>query len=144
VFIFIFYPLKQSIAFNRQFSLPDTRQICTQWILKHIPSGKFAQDSYTFQPYPRHAYFIGEFQFENYSIYQNFSIATRTLEEYRASGFTHLIVSSWLYDRYLMEADRYPQEVHFYRSLLSMDPLKIFEGVANEIAGPRIAIYAVH
>src|SRR3972149_4490059 len=141
--LFVFHPLKESIAINRKTCFPDTRQICTEWIKQHIPEGKFAQEWYTFQPSPRYAYFRGEYQIEKYIILQEFSIANKTLEYYRVKGFTHVIISSSLYNRYFREAERYPQEEQFYRSLFARVPLKTFEFIDNEVTGPNIAIYSI-
>lgn len=141
--LFIIHPVKESIAINKKICLPDTRQICTEWIKQHIPEGKFAQDWYTFQPSPRYAYFRGEFQFEKYIILQEFSIANKTLEDYRVKGFTHVIISSSLYNNYFREVERYPQEVQFYRSLFARVPLKTFEFIDNKVTGPNIAIYSI-
>ncbi|MDZ7343611.1 MAG: glycosyltransferase family 39 protein [candidate division KSB1 bacterium] len=141
---FIFYPLTNGVAVSRRFSLPDTRQLCTEWIKTNIPEGKFAQDFYTFQPYPRYAYWRGEFQFQKYTIVQDFSIAHRPLEEYRAQGMTHLIVSSWQYNRYFAEAEQYPREVQFYRALMAQPPLKEFDFSNGVVTGPRIKIYALN
>lgn len=140
---FVFYPLKESIAIDKELSLPDTRQICLDWIKQNIPEGKFAQDWYTFQPSHRYAYYIGEFQVENYEILQEFSIANKTLKDYREKRCTHVIISSYLYDRYFREAVSYPKEVQFYRSLFARVPLKTFEFIDNKVTGPNISIYTI-
>jgi hypothetical protein len=142
--LFSIHSLKETISNNRELIMPDTRQACTEWIRKHIPEGKFAQEFYSFQPYSRYAYLIGEYEFEKYKIYQGFSITDRTLEEYRAAGFTHLILSSFIYDRYLDEPERYNREIQIYNSMFSMAPLHTFESIPGTIKGPRIIIYAIN
>lgn len=143
LFAFTVHPIKESISIDKTISLPDTRQICTEWIKKHIPEGKFAQDWYTFQPSPRYAYSNGEFQVEKYTIFQEFSISNHVVEEYRIQNFTHVIISSFLYDRYIKEEERFPKEVQFYRSLFARVPMKKFEFIDNKITGPNIYIYAI-
>jgi len=142
--LFGIHSLKETIFNNRELVMPDTRQVCTEWIRKHIPEGKLAQEFYSFQPYSRYAYLMGEYEFEKYKIYQGFSITDKTLEEYRAAGFTHLILSSFIYDRYLDEPERYNREVQIYNSIFAMAPLQTFESILDKIKGPRIVIYAIN
>lgn len=139
------YPqLSQSVRLDRAYCLPDTRQLCTEWMRQHLPQAKIAQDFYAFQPYPRYAYLQGSFTFEGYRIYQKFSIADRKLYSYLRAGFTHLIISELQYRRMFQNRDRYPQEVDFYRTLLSQEPIVSFEPLPGRIRGPAIHVFAVY
>ena len=67
-----------------------------------------------------------------------------TLADYRQRGYTHLVISSYMYDRFLADPIRHPTEVAFYRTLFDEStPLVTFSPTWFR-GGPTLQIYALN
>lgn len=113
---------------------PSTRLVGRQWLEANLPPGSWiAADFYTA---PLH-------DTELRADY-HFALATDgTLEQYQAAGYDYLMVSDAIYGRFLREAQRYPNEVAFYRTLLRSGRLVQRFSAAETGRGPTISVYAL-
>jgi hypothetical protein len=112
---------------------PSTRLIAREWIIQNLPPGsKIAQEMYT-------APLAGT----DFEIFDTGSVSTAgyTFEDAYQLGYHHVVVSSSIYNRYLAEPNRYPDEVKFYQTLFQKGKLiRKFEPAYLQ-GGPVIMIY---
>jgi 4-amino-4-deoxy-L-arabinose transferase-like glycosyltransferase len=127
-------PGAQSVQLSVQDAMPSTRLTARLWLLQHLPpDARLIQEPYT-------ALLLDDPRVTTTQI----SLGTeQTVDEYRRAGYTHLVISSYMYDRFLREAARYPKEVAFYQSLLQeREPLVTFTPSWAQ-GGPTLQIYAI-
>jgi len=127
-------PGLRSIQLSVQDANPNTRLAARLWLLDHLPAqARLIQEPYT-------ALLLDDPRVTN----TDRSLGTeRTLADYQRQGYTHLIVSSAMYDRFLAEPARYPSEVALYQTLLQQStPLVTFAPTWFR-GGPTLHIYAL-
>ena len=111
---------------------PSTRILAREWIFANVPVGsRLAQEWYT-------APSLGDAHLDVLAMP---SLGGRGLGEYRREGFEYLVVSSWTYDRYLAEPQRYEGQALFYRSLFEEGDILQWFRPSNTRGGPEIRIY---
>ncbi len=144
------WPLYQVIIADIQQSNPSTRLIARDWVVRHMPAGsRIAQERYGV-PLNK-ADFIDLVHHDRLTVspdgipitlLERYSLGTdRTLDSYKREGYSYLIVSSSMYERYMAEPARYTTEVAFYQSLFEEAELvQRFEPSLLR-GGPVIQIY---
>lgn len=127
-------PGAQSVQLSVQDATPSTRLTARFWLQRHLPAeARLIQEPYT-------ALLLDDPRITTTPISLG---AEQTVEEYRHAGYTHLVISSYMYDRFLREAARYPKEVAFYESLLQQrKPLVAFTPSWAQ-GGPTLQIYVI-
>lgn len=136
---------------NIQQSSPSTRVGARDWILANLPPGShIAQEWYTapltlsnFNGYASsQGRLIKPSADNHFMIFEKISLAAAArANEYYRDGYRYLVVSSWMFDRYLAEADRYPSEAAFYRNLFAEGTLLQEFKPSLTQGGPVIRIY---
>jgi len=127
-------PGLRSVQLSIQDANPTTRLAARLWLLDHLPTdARLIQEPYT-------ALLLDDPRVVTTGI----SLGTEhTLEDYRHTGYTHLVISSYMYDRFLVEPARHPDEVAFYQPLLEETaPLVTFTPTWFR-GGPTLQIYAI-
>lgn len=122
-----FRGLYQSFDFFK----PNTQNISKKWITENLPKdARIVADGYT-PIRPGRPFWIGE----------------KSIESYKREGVDYVVVSSYMYERFLAEEDRYPDRAKFYRKLFKKEKLvKCFSATATDIELGRndlLAIYRV-
>jgi len=113
---------------------PSTRIAAREWIVANVPPGStIAADFYTA---PLH-------DTELRADYHFALAADGDVDHYRDAGVQYLMISDAIYSRYLREAQRYPREVAFYRSLLDRGRLVKRFSPIDAGRGPTISLYAL-
>jgi hypothetical protein len=127
-------PAYKLIVHNIREAMPSTRVLAREWILHNLSTDSLiAQEWYT-----------APLEGTNFTITQSFSLAERSLDEYREAGYRYLVVSSGIYERYMAEPDRYRQEVTFYESLFNQGILLQQFDPSVTRGGPTIRIYELN
>ncbi len=127
-------PGLRSVQLSVQDANPNTRLAARLWLLDHLPAqARLIQEPYT-------ALLLDDPRVTN----TDRSLGTdHTLADYRRQGYTHLIISSAMYDRFLAEPARYPSEIILYQTLLEQStPLVTFAPTWFR-GGPTLQIYAL-
>lgn len=97
-------PTARILHYDYRISQEDTRTLARRWVEGNIPIGtRIAQDWYS-GPLPR----------DRYEVLKLFTLSANLLQWYKVQGFEYLMVSSYMYDRYLAEPHKYPDDVAFY------------------------------
>lgn len=125
-------PGRQVVYLDLQDSSPSTRVVAREWMVKNLSAqSRIAQEWYT-----------APLDDTSFKTSLQFSLAEdQHLKDYHREGFDYLVVSSEIYDRYLMESDRYVDETNFYNTLFTETKLiKVFEPTTT-MGGPTIRIY---
>lgn len=128
-------PGLRSLQLSLQDANPNTRLAARLWLLDHLPAeARVLQEPYT-------SLLIGDPRVTTIGV----SLGTgHTLADYRQDGYTHLIISSYMYDRFLADSTRHPIEVTFYRTLLEeTTPLVTFQPTWFR-GGPTVQIYVLN
>lgn len=128
-------PGLRSLQLSLQDANPNTRLAARLWLLEHLPAeARLIQEPYT-------SLLIGDPRITTTAV----SLGTdHTVAAYRQDGYTHLVISSAMYDRFLAEPARYPSEVTFYRTLLeATTPVVTFRPTWFR-GGPTVIIYALN
>ncbi len=60
---------------------------------------------------------VGLIYNEQYEVTTWYDLSQQPFSYYQEEGYQYLVISSDIYDRYLAEADRYPENVAFYQQL---------------------------
>ncbi|MFL5684266.1 MAG: ArnT family glycosyltransferase [Chloroflexota bacterium] len=133
IMLFLLVPSLAGIAAaDRVRAAPSTRVLATRWIADNLPSNaRIAEEMYT-------AYLEGT----DYELLRVFSLADRSLDAYRADGYSFVIRSSAMADRF-QDRERYPKESDFYRSLDTNASLLASFHPDPEHSGPVISIYDI-
>lgn len=127
-------PAYEIVGYDYRISQEDTRTLCKSWVESHIaPGTKMGQDCYS-----------GPIWTELFDVTKVFSLSDWPLEYYRNEGFEYLLVSSYMYDRYFAEAQKYPKNVEFYRRLFKEGELvQEFKPNPKNRPGPTIRVYRI-
>lgn len=93
------------------FDFPDTRNVSREWIKQNMYNdSKWVWDAYT----PFLPGCCG-------------SAGAKKIEEYRSKGVQYIVVSSYIYDRFLSEPEHYKKFSGFYQNLFrNYKPYKVF------------------
>jgi len=125
------HPAYQLVLMGIRQSNPSTRVLAREWILVNLPVGcSIAEEAYT-------APLAGT----GFVVLQKWSLAEWTVEDYGREGYSYLILSSAMYDRYLAEPERYPSQVSFYTTLFDRGRLLQKFEPSTTRGGPVIRIY---
>ena len=120
------------LAADRLRAAPSTRAVATDWVQANLPPDRrIAEEWYT-------AYL----DTVRPDALRVFTLATRSLDAYRADGYRYLISSSAIADRYQNVA-RYPTEHAFYASLKSTGRLVASFESGPDRAGSLISVYDI-
>ncbi len=133
----IFKPLADVIAYERSYSLPDTRSITKQWILDHVEKGSSIAVGFYGLELPAKTYVLMPIQ---YTAQQSEKMAPF----YDARWYEDMdlvITSDYDYGRYELEPERFAEILHFYDTLQSRWTLvnEIKSGQTNR--GPTFWLY---
>jgi len=127
-------PGLRSLQLSIQDANPSTRLAARFWLLQHLAAdARLIQEPYT-------TLLVADPRVTNTGL----SLGTdHTLTDYKRAGYTHLVISSAMYNRFRAEPTRYPSEVAFYQSLLDQStPLVTFSATWVQ-GGPNLHIYAL-
>jgi 4-amino-4-deoxy-L-arabinose transferase-like glycosyltransferase len=119
-------PLIKAAEWDNTTGKRDTRYAALAWIERNVPPGTVIAREWHTPPLAQAGYrdlFVR-------------SIQEQPLAWYRAAGVEYVVLSSFMYQRYLDAPDQYPAYAAFYDRLLSLSHSATFEG-AN---GPEIVI----
>ena len=127
-------PTAQILRYDYRQSQDDTRTLARRWVESNISLGaRIAQDWYS-----------GVLSRERYDVLEIPTLSANPPRFYEEQGFKYLIVSSYMYGRYLAEPQKYPDNVAFYTWLFENRRL------VHEIApddwnrpGPTIKIFEI-
>jgi len=134
VMLLVLMPLYNIISHDYLISQKDTRTIGKEWIDANIPIGtEIAKDWYT-PPISNNLY----------NVTVKYSISDKSLDYYKKKKFKYLIVSSYMYNRYLAEPEKYPNQVKFYKDLFEEELVQEFKPNPKNIPGPTIKIYKIN
>ncbi len=92
------------VRFDVLLTHPDTRTIAAQWMAPNIPPDQPVLTEWYGPPHSN----IRQTGLE---------LADRPLDRYRERGLRYVATSSFVYDRWLRNPERFPRRVAFYRSL---------------------------
>ncbi|MGQ9503262.1 MAG: hypothetical protein ACUVSB_14525, partial [Anaerolineae bacterium] len=129
-------PLYEVCRSNIRQSNYSTRVLAHEWILSNLPADSLiAKEAYA-APLTKGGFGL---------VTERFSLATGyRLEDYLLDGYHYLVVSSWIYNRFLRSPERYPAEVGFYQELFSRGRLvRAFEPLGDHRPGPTIRVYDI-
>jgi hypothetical protein len=119
-------------AADRLRAVHSTHAVATDWVLANLPPGSGVAEEM------RTAYLSGI----RPDVLRVFSLADRSLDDYRAGGYRYLLWSSAMADRY-RDASRYPKESAFYASLEATQRLLISFEPGPDRSGAVIRIYQI-
>lgn len=120
-----FRGLYQSLDFIK----PNTQNVSKKWITENLPKdAKILAEGYT-PIEPGHPFWIGE----------------KSIEMYKRDGIDYVVVSSYMYERFFAEEDRYSRQAKFHRDLFEKERLvKRFSTTDIELGrNDLLAIYRV-
>ena len=112
---------------NIQTGKPDTRYTALAWIEDNVPAGATIVREWHTPP-------VAQAGYKDIFIRAAYE---QSLDWYRASGADYVVLSSFMYARYLDDPETYPVEAAFYERLFSLPPASSFDGQN----GPVIMIY---
>lgn len=125
------HPAYQLLLMDIRQSNPSTRILARKWILVNLPVGcSIAEEAYT-------APLAGT----GFVVLQKWSLGEWTVEDYGREGYSYLVLSSAMYDRYLAEPEGYPSQVSFYTTLFDRGRLLQKFEPSTTRGGPVIRIY---
>lgn len=132
IFILGFIPAYRLVLHDIQQSNPSTRILARKWVVRNLSNNsKIAEENYT-APLDNTGLSVTQYGALGYE---------GNLDDYIRQGFSYLIVSSYMYERYFKETERYPSEVKFYEDLFYFGKLiKEFKPSYTH-GGPIIRIY---
>jgi hypothetical protein len=115
----------------RKITLPDTRWVSKIWVEKNIPRGStIGREEYT--PPVKSRY--------HRIVYLGFLALTK----YKVDQFDYIVLSSYAYDRFLTDEERYPRHAQKYKDFFSeYELIKEFIPDNKNIGGPVIKIYKI-
>ena len=125
-------PLYRTIQANSDRVLPDTRIVTGQWINAHLPAGsKLALESYT-----------APLDATIYDTAVSMTVSNRQIEVYCQQEFDYIVISSFIYERFDLDPERYRSNLAFYAALAKEENL-VYEAVPKpwQLAGPRVLVY---
>lgn len=128
-------PGLRTLQLTLQDANPNTRLAARLWLVDHLPAAaRVIQEPYT-------SLLIDDPRMSTTGL----SLGTdHTLADYQQDGYTHLIISSYMYDRFLADPTQYPNEAAFYRTLLDeTKPTMTFQPTWFR-GGPTLQIYTFH
>ena len=124
-------PAAEIVVAGLQQARPSTRVLARQWLMESLPpSSRLVQEWYT-APLEGSGLEVLEVQ----------TVASRPLEEYAREGYAIVVVSSYMYERYLAEPDRYPDQVFAYERLFTQGELLVAFEPSKTTGGPTIRVY---
>lgn len=125
VFSIFFRGLYQSFNFLKQ----DTQTVSKKWITENLPEdASIVAEGYT-PIIPGLPLWIEE----------------KSIEIFKREGVDYIIVSSFMYERFFAEEDRYPNRVKFYRELFDKEKLvKRFSATDPDIELGRNDLLAIY
>lgn len=129
------WPAYQVILHDIRDSKPGTRVVARQWMIENLP----AQSRIILEPYTpplRGTNF--DFKEETLSLAR-----LGTLEDYRAQGYTYIVVSDETYQRFYNEPERYREFIAFYEQLFKEGELIEEFKPSATLGGPTIRIYRI-
>ena len=147
-------PLTASLAFDRDLSGTDTREVAREWIQQNVPAGSLiavenygpplvreeALDHYQEAGLDPVAYRLVRLKLPAPGTPER----SRDLERLRRQGVEYVLVSSRIYDRVLAAPEIYPTIVEFYRQLDEQTELvKEFRPGPDE-RGPVLKLYRLN
>jgi hypothetical protein len=129
------WPGYQLALFEVQQINPSTRVLARQWALAHLPpNSKIVEEWYTIP--------LAETGFK---VDERYALAERPdLDYYSKRGYDYLVVSSFMYERYLAEPQRYARESQFYLTLFNKGHLIYRIQPSRLHGGPIILVYKLH
>ena len=146
-------PLASSLAFDRELSGTDTREVAREWIQRNVPAGSLiavenygpplvqeaALDHYKAAGLDAVAYRVVRLKLPAPGTPER----SRDLTRLRRQGVEYVVVSSRIYDRVLAAPEVYPTIVAFYRQLDAEAQLvKEFRPGPGE-RGPVLKLYRI-
>ena len=147
-------PLTASLAFDRDLSGPDTRELAKEWIERNLPAGSLIAVENYGPPLVRedqlHHYRKAGLDPVAYRLVRlklpvpGTPERTRDLARLREQGVEYVVTSSRVRDRVMAAAADYPDLAAFYRQLDQQAELvKVFRPGAGE-RGPVLAALPAH
>jgi hypothetical protein len=143
-------PLRQIAQTNRVYTNPSTNVLARQWIEQNLPPGSHLAFEYQTLPPPLQSDSLGVGIWTNRDGGRNLvemsmsQLAVRgTVDYYVRSGFRYLVTSSLFYAYYPSNADRYPAEAAFYRTLIDNSRLLYEVKPSATHEGDEIRVYEI-
>lgn len=119
-------------AADRSRATPSTRVVATEWINANLPpTSRIAQEMYT-------AYLDDRGD----HVTDVFALGLTPLATFRSRGIQYLVTSSSMSNRFV-DAERYPAEAGFYRSLAEQGRLVASFEPSGDRGGPMIKVYQI-
>jgi len=146
--ILIIQPVFKTLSYDYLISQKDTRTVAKEWIDENITQGsKIAIEEYC-PVISRQKYnvFINKDGILIKDISERGwkgSIAdTESLDSLTKNGIEYVIINKDMYNSYLKEGIRYPDEIKFYQELFKkVELIKEFKPHSKDKPGPEIGIY---
>jgi len=121
----------------RKLTLPDSRWVSLQWIVKNIPAGtSIGRERYT----PPVQVFADRYRVTNLGFFS----LTREKAVSKIPALDYVVLSSYNFERFLEDPEYYPREAATYEAFFREQRL-MREFVPDDISlgGPRILIFAI-
>ena len=112
---------------NIETGKPDTRYLALDWIEEHVPLGATIAREWHTPP-------VAQAGYQDIFVRAAYE---QPLDWYQASAVEYLVLSSFMYARYLEAPQAYPTEAAFYERLFALPPAATFDGEN----GPVLYIY---
>jgi len=134
VAVFVAWPTFDAVMHDIREANRSTRVLAREWMIDNLPAdSRIVEEWYT-------APLVGT----DFDVTQHPSlVAGGGVDQYRRNGVEIIVASSWNYDRYYREAERYSGAVAFYNSLFDEgNLLKAF--IPSDTRGePVIRVYSI-
>lgn len=126
------WPVMQAIDLNMELGKTDTRYPALAWAEQNLPGdARIAHEHYT-----------PPLDDAGLDARQIWSAYEQPLDWYETHSIDYLMISSHIYQRYLDEPDRYPDEAAYYSALMSRPAEATFQS-SSVHAGPDIYVFRI-
>ncbi len=136
----LLYPAYTTTRLLIRESNANTRLLARAWIEENLPQGShLLQEGYG--PFLAGTTYVVTDKGTLANVVAAPFAADGNLQALRQEGYDYVVASSYIYNRYFAEPERYPDEINFYNQLFATGALiKEFEPAWHQ-SGPVLRIY---